>query len=58
MRIGVEFSDEEEELGFEQLQQIYRNAQTTSVLLSSLEKMSLIGSMALRRLRTFETLFK
>jgi hypothetical protein len=33
-----EFSDEDEGLDFEQLQQIHRNAQASSVLLSSLEK--------------------
>jgi 3-deoxy-D-arabino-heptulosonate 7-phosphate (DAHP) synthase class II len=38
MCTGVEFSDEDEEPDFEQLQQIYRNAQATYVLLSSLEK--------------------
>jgi hypothetical protein len=58
VRTCVEFRDEDEEPGFEELQQIHRNAQATSVLLSSLEKMSLIGSMALRRLKTFGTLFK
>jgi hypothetical protein len=36
--ICVDFSDEDEEQEFEQLQQIHRNAQATSVLLSSLEK--------------------
>jgi hypothetical protein len=35
---SVEFLDEDEEHDFEQLQQIHRNAQATSVLLSSLEK--------------------
>jgi hypothetical protein len=34
---NVEFSDEDEELDFEQLQQIHRNAQPRFVLLSSLE---------------------
>jgi hypothetical protein len=38
VRTGVDFSDEDEEPGFEQLQQIHRNAQASSVLLSSLEK--------------------
>jgi hypothetical protein len=36
--ICVDFPDEDEELDFKQLQQIHRNAQATSVLLSSLEK--------------------
>jgi hypothetical protein len=35
---GVEFPDEDEEPSYEQLQQIHRNAQASSVLLSSLEK--------------------
>jgi hypothetical protein len=35
---GVDFPDKDEELDFEQLQQIHRNAQACSVLLSSLEK--------------------
>jgi hypothetical protein len=35
---GVDFPDEDEEPRFEQLQQIHRNAQVTSVLISSLEK--------------------
>jgi hypothetical protein len=35
---GIEFSDEDEEPSYEQLQQIYRNTQASSVLLSSLEK--------------------
>jgi hypothetical protein len=34
----VDFSEEDEELGYEQLRQTHRNAQATSVLLSSLEK--------------------
>jgi hypothetical protein len=34
----VDFLDEDEESRFEQLQQIHRNAQASSVLLSSLEK--------------------
>jgi hypothetical protein len=38
VRTRVEFLDEDEEPEFEQLQQIHRNAQATSVLLSSLEK--------------------
>jgi hypothetical protein len=38
VHIGIDFSNEDEELGFEQLQQIHRKAQATSVLLSSLEK--------------------
>jgi hypothetical protein len=37
VRICVEFPDEGEELDFEQLQQIHRNAQATSILLPSLE---------------------
>jgi hypothetical protein len=36
--VGVDFPDKDEELDFEQLQQIHRNAQAYSVLLSSLEK--------------------
>jgi hypothetical protein len=36
--ISVDFPDEDEEPGFEQLQQIHRNTQAISVLLSSLEK--------------------
>jgi hypothetical protein len=36
--VGVDFPDKDEELDFEQLQQIHRNAQACSVLLSSLEK--------------------
>jgi hypothetical protein len=35
---SVEFPDEDEEPSYEQLQQIHRNAQASSVLLSSLEK--------------------
>jgi hypothetical protein len=35
---SADFLDEDEELGFEQLQQIHRNTQATSMLLSSLEK--------------------
>jgi hypothetical protein len=38
VRTRVEFLDEDEEPKFEQLQQIHRNTQATSVLLSSLEK--------------------
>jgi hypothetical protein len=34
----VEFLDEDEEPDYEQLQQIHRNAQASSVLLSSLDK--------------------
>jgi hypothetical protein len=36
--VGVDFPDEDEELDFEQLQQIHHNAQACMVLLSSLEK--------------------
>jgi hypothetical protein len=36
--IGVDFPEENEEPDFKQLQQIHRNAQASSVLLSSLEK--------------------
>jgi hypothetical protein len=35
---GFDFLDEDEGPGFEQLQQIYRNAQATSILLFSIEK--------------------
>jgi hypothetical protein len=38
VRVCVDFSDKDEEPDFEQLQQIHRNAQACSVLLSSLEK--------------------
>jgi hypothetical protein len=38
VRTWLEFLDEDEELDFEQLQQIHHNAQASSVLLSSLEK--------------------
>jgi hypothetical protein len=38
VRTCVEFSDDDEELGYEQLQQIHRNAQASSMLLSSLDK--------------------
>jgi hypothetical protein len=38
VRVGVDFSDEDDEPDFEQLQQIHRNAQACTVLLSSLEK--------------------
>jgi hypothetical protein len=38
LHTGVEFPDDDEEPSYEQLQQIYRNAQASSVLLSSLEK--------------------
>jgi hypothetical protein len=38
VRVGVDFLDEDEEPNFEQLQQIHRNAQACSVLLSLLEK--------------------
>jgi hypothetical protein len=38
VRTGIDFSEEDEEPGFEQLQQIHHNAQATSVFLSSLEK--------------------
>jgi hypothetical protein len=58
VRVGVDFPDKDEEPDFEQLQQIHRNAQACSVLLSSLEKMSLIESMVLRRPTTFGTLLK
>jgi hypothetical protein len=58
VRTSVDFTDEDEEPGFEQLQQFHRNAQATSVLLSSFKNMSLIGLMALRRPKTFGTLFK
>jgi hypothetical protein len=36
--IGVDFPEENEEPDFKKLQQIHRNAQASSVLLSSLEK--------------------
>jgi hypothetical protein len=36
--MGVDFPNKDEEPNFEQLQQIHRNAQACSVLLSSLEK--------------------
>jgi hypothetical protein len=36
--VGVDFSDKDEEPDFEQLQQIHRNAQACSILLSLLEK--------------------
>jgi hypothetical protein len=35
---SIDFPEEDEELGYEQLQQIHRNAQATFMLLSSLEK--------------------
>jgi hypothetical protein len=38
VRTSVEFSDEDEEPSYEQLQQIHHNTQASSVLLSSLEK--------------------
>jgi hypothetical protein len=38
MRVGVHFPDKDEEPDFEQLQQIHRNAQSHSILLSSLKK--------------------
>jgi DNA-binding response OmpR family regulator len=38
MRVDVDFPGKDEELHFEQLQQIHRNAQACLVLLSSLEK--------------------
>jgi hypothetical protein len=38
VRTSVEFSNENEESDFEQLQQIHHNAQASSLLLSSLEK--------------------
>jgi hypothetical protein len=38
VRTYVDFPDEDEEPGFEQLQQIHHNAQATSMLISSLEK--------------------
>jgi hypothetical protein len=38
VRVGVDFLNKDEEPDFEQLQQIHRNAQACSVLLSSLEK--------------------
>jgi hypothetical protein len=38
VRTSVEFSNENEESDFEQLQQIHHNAQASSVFLSSLEK--------------------
>jgi hypothetical protein len=38
VRTGVDFPNEDEESDFEQLQQIHRNTQPTSVILSSLEK--------------------
>jgi hypothetical protein len=36
VRTGVKFSDEDEEPSYEQLQQIHRSVQASSVLLSSL----------------------
>jgi hypothetical protein len=36
--VGIDFPIEDEEPDFEQLQQIHRNAQACTVLLSSLEK--------------------
>jgi hypothetical protein len=38
VRVRVDFMDKDEEPDFEKLQQIHRNAQACSVLLSSLEK--------------------
>jgi hypothetical protein len=38
VRSCVGFLDEDEELGYEQLQQIHHNAQASSMLLSSLDK--------------------
>jgi hypothetical protein len=38
VRVGVDFPDKDEELDFEPLQQIHRNAQACLVLLSSSEK--------------------
>jgi hypothetical protein len=38
VRTCVEFLDEDEEPSYEQLQQIHRNAQASSILLSSMEK--------------------
>jgi hypothetical protein len=38
VRTSVEFLDEDEESGYEQLQQIHRNAQASSMLLFSLDK--------------------
>jgi hypothetical protein len=38
VRVGVDFSEMDEESDFEQVQQIHRNAQACSILLSSLEK--------------------
>jgi hypothetical protein len=38
VHVGVNFLDKDEEPDFEQLQQIHRNAQACSVLLSSFEK--------------------
>jgi hypothetical protein len=55
--VGVDFLDKDEEPDFEQLQQIHRNAQACSVLLSSLEKDE-FESMILRTPKTFRTLFK
>jgi hypothetical protein len=57
VRVGVDFLDEDEKPDFEQLQQIHRNAQACSVLLSSLEKDE-FESMVLRTPKTFRTLFK
>jgi hypothetical protein len=38
VHVGVDFLDKDEEPDFEQLQQIHRNAQACSVLLSLMEK--------------------
>jgi hypothetical protein len=38
VRVGVDFPNEDEEPNFEQLQQIHRNAQACTFLLSSLKK--------------------
>jgi hypothetical protein len=38
VRVAIDFLDKDEEPNFEQLQQIHRNAQACSILLSSLEK--------------------
>jgi hypothetical protein len=56
--VGVDFSDKDEELDFEQLQKIHRNAQACTILYPHLKKMSLIESIVLRRPKTFGTCFK
>jgi hypothetical protein len=51
--VGVDFLDEDEEPDFEQLQQMHRNAQACTVLLSSWEKDEFDRVNGLEKAKTF-----